>query len=444
MANSRREFLVGAGATVGALLAPGRLLAALESQAAPPPDLSAWSAVRAQFSLARDYLHFSSFFIASHPRPVRDAIEAFRRALDANPFLATEHGMFGSEAENLQQKVRVEVADYLGGRADEIALTPNTTTGLALVYAGLPLAAGDEVLTTAHDHYSHHESIRLAAARAGATVRRIELFDRPAEASADAIVQRIRSAIGPRTRAVGVTWVHSSTGVRLPIRRIAAAVREAGAGRAEADRPLLIVDGVHGLGAVDETVAELGCDFFCAGTHKWMFAPRGTGIVWAKADRWARLRPTIPTFSSLAAYDEWMRDEPARAATDAARMSPGGFTAFEHQWAMGAAFRMHRQIGRRRIGEHIRELNDRMKAGLAAMRRVTLHTPRDPALSAGLVCFEVDGFTPDQVVNALLERRIVASASPYRTSYARLAPSLVNDAGEVDTALRAVRAIAGA
>jgi selenocysteine lyase/cysteine desulfurase len=46
---------------------------------------------------------------------------------------------------------------------------------------------------------------------------------------------------------------------------------------------LLVVDGVHGIGAVDETIAEMGCDFFCAGTHKWMFAPRGTGILWARA-----------------------------------------------------------------------------------------------------------------------------------------------------------------
>ena len=71
------------------------------------------------------------------------------------------------------------------------------------------------------------------------------------------------------------------------------------------------------------------------------------------------------------------------------------------------------------------------------------HTPRDPALSAGLVAFEVEGVKPDDVVARLLDRRIVASASPYRVSYARLAPSLVNSPEEVETALAAVRAIAG-
>jgi isopenicillin-N epimerase len=174
-----------------------------------------------------------------------------------------------------------------------------------------------------------------------------------------------------------------------------------------------------------------------------MFAPRGTGILWGRADRWPRLRPTIPTFASLDAFNAWMREDTAPRPTTAFDMSPGGFHAFEHQWAMTAAFAFHERIGRARVARRIRDLNDRCKAGLAAMRRVTLHTPRDPELSAGLVAFEVDGVSPEDVVKRLLARRIVASTSPYRVTYARLAPSLVNDPAEVDRALEAVRAIAG-
>ena len=68
-------------------------------------------------------------------------------------------------------------------------------------------------------------------------------------------------------------------------------------------------------------------------------------------------------------------------------------------------------------------------------------TLRNTAL---LVAFEVAGLTPEAVVARLLERHIVASTAPYKVSYARLAPSLVNDEAEVETALRAVRDIAGA
>jgi len=69
------------------------------------------------------------------------------------------------------------------------------------------LREGDEILTTTHDHYVHHESIRLATGRCGATWRKIPLFDSYDSISPDEIAERIRKAIGPKTRAVGVTWV---------------------------------------------------------------------------------------------------------------------------------------------------------------------------------------------------------------------------------------------
>ena len=75
-------------------LLPAGLLSALAAEAPAPPDLSDWDKVRAQFVLDPAYLHFASFFIASHPAPVRAAIEGYRRAIDANPCLVIERGLF--------------------------------------------------------------------------------------------------------------------------------------------------------------------------------------------------------------------------------------------------------------------------------------------------------------------------------------------------------------
>ncbi|MFN2546142.1 MAG: aminotransferase class V-fold PLP-dependent enzyme [Myxococcales bacterium] len=438
---SRRGFLALNSAAV---LLPARLLAAVEARAPAAPRLDDWGKVRAQFRLSPRYIHLAGFYIASHPAPVRDAIEAFRTVLDESPFLTVERGMFEGQAQNVQRKVRDDVAAYVGGRENEIALTPNTTTGLALVYHGLRLKPGDEVLVTTHDHVVHHEAIRLSTQRNGASVRKFALFDDAASATADGIVDRVRQAIRPATRALGITWVHSSTGIKLPVRRIAQVVEEANKGRSEAERVLLVVDGVHGIGAAEESVAELGCDFFCAGAHKWIFGPRGTGIVWGKTPAWARLEPLVPSFSDVESYVAWKEDRLPRGPTNANRVTPGGFLAYEHQWAMGAAFRMHQQMGRARVAARVRELNQRCKEGLAGIRGVTLRTPRDPALSAGITCFEVEGLKPDDVVERLLERRIIASTSPYAVSYARLSAGLMNTPEEVDQAVAAVRAIAKA
>ncbi len=436
MSMNRRRFIVSAGMTVaGGGLAPVAaarvpLLPAL----APDPIDGDWASIRAQFPASRDWAHFSSFYLVSHPRPVSEAIEEARRQLDENPFAAVEHGLFTRPGE-----IRKAASEYLGGRPEDVALTRCTTEGLALVYSGLRLHPGQEILTTAHDHYVHHECVRLAARRTGAAMRKLALYEEGSRATEDEIVSRVRTALRPETRVFGATWVHSCTGVKLPIKRMAQAIAGANAARADADRILFVVDGVHGFGVEDETVAELGCDFFAAGTHKWIFGPRGTGILGGRREAWAELQPTVPAFE-FGPFGAWLRgNEPG--ATDAASMSPGGFHAYEHLWALPAAFAFHRQIGRARIAARIRELNGRIKEGLSALPRVKLHTPRDSRLASGIVCFEVDGLTPDAVVRRLHDKRIIASSSPYPPSYARLAGSLLNTPEEVDAAVAAVGAL---
>ena len=439
MTLSRRAFLAAQGAAAGAVLVPGRLLAALEAATPPTPTLDDWAKVRGLFRLSPEYLHFAGFFIASHPAPVRDAIESWRRTIDENPFLTVDGGLFEGDAKNVQSRVREAAAAYLGGKPEEVCLTQNTTTSLALVYHGLPLSLGQEVLTTEHDHTSHHLSIEYAAQRTGATFRKIPLFADPAKATVDEIVGRVRAGVKPATRVVGVTWVHSQSGIRLPIRAISGALAELNKKRDAQDRILLVVDGVHGLGCVDESVADLGADFFCAGTHKWIYAPRGTGLIWARPEAWARLRPLIPTFSEEEPYDAWIHNRPVKGPTNARRMTPGGFQAYEHQWATVAAFKMQQSIGRARVAARVAELNGRIKDGLAGMRGVRLHTPRDAALSAGICCFEVDGKKPEDVVKALLAKKVIASTSPYANTYARLSAGIFNTEAEVAQALGALR-----
>jgi selenocysteine lyase/cysteine desulfurase len=96
----------------------------------------------------------------------------------------------------------------------------------------------------------------------------------------------------------------------------------------------------------------------------------------------------------MESYNAWMEDRDPATPNTAARMTPGGFHAFEHQWAMGTAFAMHEAMGRARVAARIRTLNDQLKASLAENRKVRVHTPKSGELSAGLVAFEVDGVKP--------------------------------------------------
>jgi selenocysteine lyase/cysteine desulfurase len=388
--------------------------------------------------------HLSSFLFVSHPKPVADAIDYYRRKLDSDS-MWIEIAAF-SEAEGRPfQAVKRALADYIGGQASEIALTSNTTQALAMAYQGLRSAAirkSSRPSTITIPITSRSVSPRRApAARCGTS----SMFDAPGSARAEQIVDRMARAITPKTRAVGVTWVQSSTGIKTPIAGIAEAVARANRGRAPADRCLLIVDGVHGFANQDVDIAHLGADFFATATHKWLFAPRGTGFLWGRADAWPELRPTIPSFDPDAVdmlFGLWAerRELPP---TQAAFVSPGGFVAYEHVLAIPAAVELHRTIGRPAIAARIAELNGAFRDGAAAIPGVTLHTPRDPALSGGISCFEVRGLTPGQVVGRLAEKKIRTTTSPYRVSYARVCGGIINKPEEIDLVLREIRTLAG-
>ena len=160
--------------------------------------------------------------------------------------------------------VLTPAAAYLGARPEEIALTDSTTMGLAMLYSGLPLRNADDVLTTTHDHYATHESLRLARCAPAQRCARWRCTS-ARRGQRRSMAQRDRAAIPPKTRVVAITWVHSSTGVKTPVRAIADVVASANAARAPEQRILLCVDGVHGFGIEDVTMADLGCDFFVAG-----------------------------------------------------------------------------------------------------------------------------------------------------------------------------------
>lgn len=125
----------------------------------------------------------------------------------------------------------------------------------------------------------------------------------------------------------------------------------------------------------------------------------------------------------------------------AARVTPGGFKAFEHQWALPEAFAFHRRIGPDRITSRTHALARQLKEGLARLPHVRLITPTDERLSAGIVCFDVEGMPPKKVVRRLQDRRIIATVTPYARMHARLTPTILNTESEIERAVETVRGL---
>ena len=423
MALTRRRLLGAAAGTAvlagcGGARRPAPAAAEGADAAAARLEPRSWASVRRQFVLDRRTRDFNAYYLAPHPAPVRAAIERHRRGLDRGA-----HAYLDANQSVLEEATARAAGRHLGVPARQIAFTDSTTMGLGLVYGGLALREGDEVLTTEHDHWIHHEAIRLAVERAGAAQARVALYDveDPVKADADAMVQALTAAITPRTTVVGLTWVHSGTGVKLPLARLAAAVK------ATAPGALVVVDGVHGFGAEAARPGALGCDVFVSGCHKWLMGPRGTGLVWATPAAWQRVTPVIPTFAS--------------GQAPGALHTPGGFHTFEHRWALAQAFRFQRAIGPARIQARVRTLAARLRRGLAGLGGVRVITPPG-ALMAGLVMVDLANAPAEQVVAELRSAGIATSVPPYQQRYVRFGTQVTLSPADVDAAVRAVRRLA--
>lgn len=410
----RRTFLKQAG-ILAASLPLGASLHAQAATAKTPADK--WAGLRQLFDQDPNYIHFSNFLITSHPRPVREAIERHRAAIDRNPGLTMDWDL--QEPWKREGQVREWAGRYLHAKPGQIALTGSTTEGLAMIYGGIHVRPDQEILTTEHEHFSTDSILAFRTRRDGTQVRKIKLFENAHHVSVDEVLTAIERNIRPNTRVLGMTWVQSGSGVKLPIGEIGQLVKRHNQGRDEKDRILYVVDGVHGFGVEDLAFPEMHCDFFIAGTHKWMFGPRGTGLVCAASEHVTTISPSVPTFS-----------EDTNFATT---FSPGGYHAYEHRWALDEAFKLHLQLGKAEVQQRIHSLNTYLKDRLQARPNIELVTPANPQLSAGFSFFRVKGQDSDKVAAYLMRNRVVSDAVNRDVGpVVRTAPGLLNTEDEVE------------
>ncbi|TFF02616.1 aminotransferase class V-fold PLP-dependent enzyme [Pseudomonas sp. BCA14] len=412
----RRTFLKQAGVLAAGLPLGAAILPHALAANPTPPANDPWTGLKQLFTQDPDYLHFSNFLVTSHPRPVREAIDRYRQQIDRNPGLAMDWGL--EETWRREGQVREWAGRYLKAQPSQIALTGSTSEGLAMIYGGIKLRPDQEILTTEHEHYATQNVLDFRVARQGTQVRRIRLFDDANRVSVDEVLTTIKRAIRPSTRVLGMTWVQSGSGVKLPIGQIGTLVEELNRNRDENDRILYVVDGVHGFGVEDLDFPDMHCDFFIAGTHKWMFGPRGTGLVCARDAENKYVTPMVPTFS-----------EDTNFATT---MTPGGYHAFEHRWAADEAFKLHLQLGKAAVQARIHALNTELKNQLLAHPQIELVTPRSPELSAGFTFFRVKGQDSNAVAAHMMKNRVVIDAVDRDVGpVIRTSPGLLNSVDEI-------------
>jgi isopenicillin-N epimerase len=175
------------------------------------------------------------------------------------------------------------VAAFLGASGDGLVFVDNASSGVNAVLRSIALQAGDEILIPDLAYGGVVRAATFIAHERGATVRTVTM-PFPARDAGD-YVRAIESALGPRTRLAILDHIASETALVLPLAAMAAACRARGAA--------VLVDGAHAPGAIDVNIESLGVDWYAANLHKWAFAPRACGVLWAAPERRRALHPAV-------------------------------------------------------------------------------------------------------------------------------------------------------
>src|SRR5436190_1841204 len=243
-------------------------------------------------------------------------------------------------------------------------------TGVTYCNTGTLGASPREVLTTDQEHGGCISPWRLKAKRFGIVVKELRLDDGTKDGT-DGVVKLFADAMTPRTKVVMFSHIVSGLGTLMPARELCAMIRDRGA--------LALVDGAQAVGQIQVDVKALGCDAYVASPHKWMMAPKGTGLLYIRRDIQDRFWTTL-------ASSHWDDHE-----SGAFRFMQYGTGAVPVHEGLTAALAFIQKIGMPRIERWDAMLTKRLRDGLSRIPVARITSPADPSLASAITTFRVEG-----------------------------------------------------
>jgi selenocysteine lyase/cysteine desulfurase len=389
------------------------------------------------------------------------------------------------------RRLLTSIGQCLGTDLDSIALLSGATEALNTVAAGLDLSAGDEILTTVHEHPASVAPWLLAAKRRGVKLVQVPL-PQPVM-NPGQVIDAFKAGLTDRTRVVSFSHVQYTDGCVLPVRELCELAR--------AHNALSVVDGAQAVGMLPVSVQTLGADFYVTTFYKWLNGPVGVGalvvspaarfrlwpLIVGNEDEWGAAQPAAAPATPLPAPTPTPPATPAPPATSAppatamppenaappagspapappsseAPRTPAPVLNPRAGWPtsarrFGAAFvplaplalsvlpaiAFQQEIGIERVSARIRELAWYLRLALQRLSGVQVMTPAHPSMWAGIVSFRVPGADGAALAQQLTQRERVAVSfiqQPGGVALLRACPHIYNDYGDLDRMSAALR-----
>ena len=298
--------------------------------------------------------------------------------------------------------------------AGEIALMPNTTTGLNVAARALPLVRGNVVLTFDREFPANiYPWLRLA--ENGVTLERIPVT---AEGWPDEV--RLHERLGdPAVRAVAVSLTQFSNGYTVDLAALSRATR--------AYDKWLVVDAIQAVGQVPLDVKATPVDFLACGGQKWLLSPWGTGFLYVRKALCATLEPSFAGWAAFRGSDDYTRltSYDPRPWPDARRFELLTFPVQDFA-AMNASLELILSVGVDAIAAHTRALHQPV-VDWAEQGGGEISSPRG-ARGSAILCVRPRG----GVLAAYARLHEAGVHCSLREGAVRLSPHLYNRPDEIE------------
>src|SRR6195256_2400606 len=407
-----------ASSTVASLLsnihAATRTVAHLMPQQAAM-DEEFWFQIQQAFTVTRGMINLNNGGVSLSPRLVTEALVRYIWQQED----ATAYTMW-QILEPQCETIRTGLAELFGCDREEIAITRNASESLEILLMGMDFKPGDEILTTTQDYPRMLTTSRQREKREGLVLKLIQI--RVPLRNLNEIATAFERGLSNRTRLILIAHQINLTGQITPVKAVCDMARAKGIET--------IVDGAHSFGQFDFKQKDLGCDYFGTSLHKWLFAPKGTGLLYVKRDKIEKLWPLMAAES--------------KQAPDIRKFEEIGTHSAAPKLAIGEALLFHNGLGGKRKEARLRYLSRYWMNRLKDVPKVSFNTSFDPNQSCAIANVNIEGVDPYAIGSFLFSKHHIFTTPIIHEEFEgiRITPNVYTTLGELDRFSNLMEAIA--
>ena len=415
---NRRSFVSLAGkglglaalssATVASLLreiqAASKTIAHLTpAQAAMDEDF--WFTIQNAFSVTRGIVNLNNGGVSPSPRIVTEALVRYIWQQED----ATAYTMW-QILEPQSETIRTGLAELFGCDREEIAITRGASESLEILLMGMDFKSGDEILTTTQDYPRMLTTLRQREKREGLVLKLVKIPIPPKDLNE--ITAAFEKGITERTRLILMAHQVNITGQITPVKAVCEMARAKGIET--------IVDGAHSFAQFDFKQKDLGCDYFGTSLHKWLYAPKGTGLLYVKRDKIEKIWPLMAADS--------------KQASDIRKFEEIGTHSAAPKLAIGEALLFHNGIGGKRKEARLRYLSRYWMNRLKDMPKIRFNTSFDPNQFCAIANVDIEGVNPSAIGSFLFDKHRIFTTPIVHEEFQglRITPNVYTTLGELD------------